>query len=82
MEWIKVTDYLPELFDYVLVYAKFKGTNEPCPISIARYNEKEWEFVNSSPWMPNYGAYMDIEYPMDHDDITHWMPLPKPPKDE
>ncbi len=82
-EWISVKDRFPEKYDFVLVFANNKGTNEPKPISIARINDVfEWEFCNHRSPMPNYGAYMDIEYDMDSDDITHWMLLPKPPKDE
>ncbi len=80
-QWICVEDRLPELYDYVLVFADNQGTNEPKPISIARmYNEEKWEFIAQSPCMPNYGAYMDIEYDIDSDNITHWMPLPSLPK--
>lgn len=59
-----------------------KGTNEPCPIAIARSTTTEWEFINQQPLIPNVGAYMDMEYEMEGDDITHWTPLPKPPKKE
>lgn len=81
-KWISLKDRLPEIYDFVLVYANNKGTGEPKPMSIARWNNSKWEFINHSPPMPNYGAWMDIEYNMDYDDITHWMPLPKPPKDQ
>lgn len=83
-QWISVKDRLPEPYDFVLVFADNKGINEPKPMSIARIeiNNENWEFVNRSPLMPNYGVYMDIEHDMDSDDVTHWMPLPEPPKEE
>ncbi len=82
MQWIKCSERLPELYDFVLVFADNKGTGEPRPFSIARRNSSDnWEFINNDNVMPNYGSWMDIEYPMDSDDVTHWMPLPQPPKE-
>ncbi len=80
MEWIRSSDRLPDLYDFVLVFADNKGTGEPRPISIARWDSEKWEFINNPPSFPSYGAWMDIEYNMDSEDITHWMPLPKIPK--
>ncbi len=79
MTWIKVEDQLPELYDFVLVFADNKGSDEPKPIAIARLvNEYGlWDFLGTQP-QDSVGAYMDIEYGIDSDDITHWMPLPKP----
>ena len=83
MEWIKCSEKLPELYAYVLVLADNKGTGEPKPISIAMLdNENNWDFVNHTKTMSNYGVWMDIEYVMDEEDITHWMLLPKLPKEE
>ncbi len=82
-QWISIKDALPELYDFVIVFADNKGTDEPKPMSIARIDtlEPHWEFVNQAPCMPNYGVYMDIEYSMDSEHVTHWMPLPEFPKD-
>lgn len=73
-EWINVNDGLPESHDYVLVAINSQGTGEPKPINIARRIGYVWEFLGLID-----GAYMDISYPMDPEDITHWMPLPAPP---
>ena len=82
MNWINVKDRLPDVYDFVLVLADNQGTGEPKPINIARLdNHKNWEFCNKAPGMPHYGAYMDIEYPMDIDHITHWAELPALPKE-
>ena len=70
-EWISVKDRLPEKHDKYLVRvpSKLRGC-EHC-IWLIGYN-------------PNFGFYdADPEWgdiPMD--DVTHWMPLPPPPKGE
>ena len=83
-QWVKCSDRMPEPYDFVLVCANFQGTGEPRPIQIARrckngVNQEGWEFCNKAPLIGCQGAWMDIEYGMDCDDITHWMSLPKPP---
>jgi len=82
MEWIECSDRLPDFYNNVLVFANNKGTGEPKPYSIAMYTGDNWDFINHSPPMPNYGAWQDIGYTMVSDDVTHWMSLPKPPKDD
>lgn len=74
MEWISVKDRLPQAYDYVLIYAKRPGTGEPCPVGIARHDSTTWEPLESL-----IGAYSDVEWEYDIDEITHWMPLPAPP---
>ena len=74
-EWIKCCDRLPELFDFVLVFADNKGTGEPKPISIARWEGDKWIFLGTL----EEGAWMDIEYSMETEDITHWMKFPSLP---
>ena len=77
--WINIKEKQPHVYDFVLVCADNKGCGEPKPITIARHNGNEWEFLDKQPLISTYGAYMDIEYPIDKDDITHWMKLPSPP---
>ena len=73
MEWISVKDHFPQPYDYVLVYA---GDGSPCPIGIARYDETEWQPLDSF-----IGAcFGDVGFEYDSEDITHWMPLPNPPQ--
>ena len=65
MEWISVKDGLPEKSKNVLVFAV-----SPCAktaeIAIDRLEEGE----NKPVWMFTHGWYT----------VTHWMPLPEPPK--
>ena len=79
MQWISVRDKLPDLYEFVLVFADNKGINEPRPIAIARIVTVHgiWDLLGTI----DVGAYHDIEYDMSRHDITHWMPFPEPPKD-
>ncbi len=83
-KWISVTDRLPDIYQYVIVLEETSGTSEPKPISIARrINENHlgyiWDFLAMNDDGDTVGAYMDISYPIDSGNITHWMPMPKPP---
>jgi hypothetical protein len=85
MEWISVEDRLPEIYDFVLVFADKKGTNEPRPIGIARivinhsegHRYSDWELLGDV----DQGAYQDMQYEIYSSEITHWMNLPSPPKE-
>lgn len=65
-KWIPVEERLPEVFQHVL--ANIPGMS-PHPTVQEAFREK------NGMWYSNgfrYGA----------DEITHWMPLPEPPKEE
>ena len=64
MEWISVEDRLPEVAQYILVYLDFKIQ------SVMLFNNLD-EFV--SPHHQNGMSSWSK-------DVTHWMPLPEPPK--
>lgn len=69
MEWIKVTDRLPEFDTEVLVFGEGK---------VEKANLKSYSTSSSG---------IDCCWVDKHDDvwwivITHWMPLPEPPKDD
>lgn len=81
MEWISVKDRLPETYFFVLVYSKMPGTNEPSPITIARWNGDRWETLCNEE-ENNACASGDLFWATDSDEITHWIPLPLPPKEE
>lgn len=81
-DWISVDDRLPDIDQNVLVFAKgiYEGYIGDTVIAISSVTDKntlwpslilekpEWR----SPWQ-----YFFTDY-----EITHWMPLPQPPKGE
>ena len=72
-KWISVEDRLPEDNLNVLVYAI--GDNENSVIAMTSYTHKMYGYNIEgwrSPWQ-----YFFYEYK-----ITHWMPLPEPPKED
>lgn len=72
--WISVKDRLPNTGEKVIVFAigKYDGfigdTTYAISMMIDRPSGKRW----AVPWQ-----YFDVDY-----EITHWMPLPEPPKEE
>lgn len=78
-EWVSVKDRLPEIYEEVIVFGVGKadgyiGSTQMAITSMTDKNplwpslkwEKEWR----DPWQ-----YFLVDY-----EITHWMPLPEPPK--
>ena len=66
MKWRSIKDKLPEKYTDVLTLSAFPNGNYA--IGVGYYIErKSWE-IN---WADDPGGY---------EDITHWMPLPRPPK--
>lgn len=66
MEWIDVNDQLPEIDGNKQLLA-FCGTEFYSECEIVRYNEWGW----------HYGT-RDTQNMVQN--VTHWMPLPEPPK--
>lgn len=67
-EWIRVEDRLPEIGDKVLIY--FGAIDNILMATVG---------VDYDGNVIFFGYYRDC-YSCDHaEDITHWMPLPKPP---
>jgi len=65
--WISVKDRLPEIWDDYLAFGY--GPTIPASCFVAVYDPK------SNKW---YDMHTDWDW---SDVITHWMPLPEPPKD-
>lgn len=70
MEWISVKDRLPDKACYCFVYDDL-----PRAEYYAKYNKKDgfYYFENEE------GDY--VPYKETNAKVTHWMPLPEPPKD-
>lgn len=65
MEWISVKDRMPEPNTQVLGWYKDNPFSKFCP-EVVSWNGNGWVFV--------YGRrYVTA--------VTHWMPLPEPPKE-
>jgi len=69
-EWISVEDRLPPIDTEVLVFSH--GNMNVC--SLIRPDEEMADVV----WEDDYGYWDDDEGVAA---VTHWMPLPKPPKE-
>ena len=71
MKWISVQDRLPEPNCVVLAY----GEGE---IGLAAIQKLQSAFAGGDTiWIDVCGAWGDLRQ-----DITHWMPLPEPPKEK
>ena len=71
MEWISVKDRLPEFNVDVLVYAV--GKDDDKVITITSYTNAKYG-LGITGWITPW-QYFFYNY-----SITHWMPLPEPPK--
>ena len=69
-EWISVKDRLPEAGSRVLV---FDETSEEFDLWSLEPRESEWCPIG---WYDSAGWFRR------GDEITHWMPLPEPPKED
>lgn len=75
-EWISVEDRLPEECEDVLTYSD--------NVQLKKYEDYSPQyvgFIQNGGWYSScdfyeYNNYMSLEY------VTHWMPLPEPPKGE
>lgn len=81
--WISIKDRLPDPYVYVLVYHFSKGTDEPCPMSVAYYDGEKWVMFQKVQCCPNAWAMPDLGYSISgYNDIDMWHPLPPSPNDE
>ncbi len=64
-EWVSVKDRLPEAGEYVVCIAKRNPFSRFMPM-VARIEKNGWA-------NPITGQYIS--------EVTHWMPLPEPPKE-
>lgn len=65
MEWISVKDRLPENWQLVIMYQKLSKYDNTLDIAIGSYANGKFHIL----------------WPEERRNPTHWMPLPKPPKE-
>lgn len=81
-EWIPVTERLPDKDGDYLVFKRFAGNAWSDVVSFAQDGRKVGECAFGEKWQ-NVWYYYDSEWGyMRTDAVTHWMPLPQPPKGE
>ncbi len=71
-EWVSIDDGLPDLDTMVLI------TDGENTYYAQRTLDKDWQFKISEDW--NDEEYKFNENAMKLEDVTHWQPLPEPPK--
>jgi hypothetical protein len=81
-KWISVKDRLPEVCDSYLVVVKYKYDHEKeynYDTDVATY----YPYDNPSAYIDErWDTYNDWDEGQQYLHITHWMPLPQPPKGE
>jgi len=77
-EWIDVRDRLPEPYVFCLVFER--RMDEPSPISIARWEGDKWNGIGEDEDESN-AFYSDLFWDISWKNITHWMPIHNPPKE-
>jgi hypothetical protein len=74
MEWISVKDRFPEDDGDVLVCQHKFGDRYPL-INVGYRENDQWDIADTMD-----GIIHDIDNNQDNWIVTHWMPLPEPPK--
>lgn len=72
MKWTKIEKGLPDAGQDVLVYVEYLNKNKPESAIFVGYMD-EYGGLHSKPDDEDYGWEF-------HECVTHWMPLPEPPK--
>ncbi len=75
MEWISVNDRLPKIDETIILLDHY---NQVFPGCLSQWgnnkNLRDWYDMEA-------GEYLDPDLETPKTIITHWMPLPNPPKD-
>lgn len=88
-EWIPVTERLPEVETNVLLRVTFQ-THEFCEITIGHLHQpRDFRYKPYFNWVgmetlchPKINDFHRVEYICPGSEfVTHWMPLPEPPKE-
>ena len=77
--WIPCSERLPEIDKDVLVYAVRKDGLGDAVTTITQYINHIWfgHRIDTEPYWKDQWQYFHSDY-----EITHWMPLPEPPKED
>lgn len=83
MKWISVKEQMPEFYQNVLVVIHEYGNEWRVELGNLRDdNEYKRKYARNKEKYPVQLEWMIGEQEFQLADITHWMPLPLPPKDE
>lgn len=76
--WVSVKDRLPEVDNPVIVYARGKNDSIYKIVIASMTNKNVFDTrLETEPYWREPWQFFDTMY-----EITHWMPLPEPPKEE
>lgn len=75
-KWIPVTERLPELWQdcFVLVKMKYDWDED------YEYDVDAGCYVDENGYIDGFNTYNDWNEGQQYIHVTHWMPLPEPPK--
>lgn len=77
MKWISVEDELPSKNGFYLVFFPYKYERRGQTLLPVKEN-----IIEILRWYKNRFGSQDLNLIYPITSITHWMPLPKPPKEE
>lgn len=77
-KWILVSERLPELFENCFVLVKMKYDWE----EKYEYNVDAGYYVGKYGYIDSFNTFNDWNEGQEYIHITHWMPLPEPPREE
>ena len=87
MEWISVKDRLPDDEQDVLLFTETVETYGRHKERKKIYHNIFYGYCDSGNWLTSYChgceyiEKMNEKFPDEHITVTHWMPLPDPPKE-
>lgn len=80
-EWIPVSERLPDTDGSYLVHKKLLGSTWCDVLSFAKDGRKVDEYDFHTKWKNVWYSYDSEWGHITTDSVTHWMPLPEPPKE-
>ena len=85
-KWISVKDKLPEPEQEVLLYTVTTETYGKHKERKTQYHNIYYGYCEDGEWLTSYCygcefiSKMNEKFPNEVIEVTHWMPLPEPPK--